>query len=193
MNLYVFRHGESTGNQQRIFSGWAPMPLTDKGRNQAMALKKKMESLSFDMAFSSDLPRAVQTGQIVLPHMELIQDPDLREVNVGILTGKKVEDCMQQYGDPLMYSRKTRDYTHFGGEKGEDLHNRASRFLERVSRLDAEQIAVFTHEGLIKAMLFAVIGTTWINELRVTHGNCAYSVFTYAPEQGWRLLRWNNE
>ena len=193
MNLYVFRHGESTGNQQHIFSGWAPMPLTDKGKDQAMALKKKMEGLSFDMAFSSDLPRAVQTGQIVLPHMELIQDPDLREVNVGILTGKKVEDCMQQYGETLAYSRKTRDYTYFGGENGKDLYNRANRFLERISRLEASQIAVFSHEGLLKAMLSAVTGTAWINEQRISHGNCAYSVFTYAPEQGWRLLRWNNE
>lgn len=193
MNLYLFRHGESTGNQQHLFSGWGQMPLTDKGKIQALALKEKVDGLSFDCAFSSDLPRALQTGHIVLPDAELIQDPDLREVSVGILTGKKVEDCGQEYGEDLLYCRKARDFTRFGGENGEDIRRRASRFLERVSLLNAEQIAVFTHEGFIKAMLSAVVSPSWIDDRRLSHGNCAYSVFTYSREQGWKLLKWNNE
>ena len=67
MKLYVFRHGESVGNQQRLFSGWSQMPLTDQGRNQALALQEKVKDLSFDLVFSSDLRRAMQTAQLVLP------------------------------------------------------------------------------------------------------------------------------
>ena len=193
MKLYVFRHGESVGNQQRLFSGWSQMPLTARGENQALAVREKVENLTFDRVFSSDLQRAIQTARIVLPDAEPVLDPDLREVSVGCLTERNVDECQKQYGDALQFSRRTRDFTFFGGETGEDLRIRAGRFLQRVSQLDAEQIAVFTHEGLMKGLLSVVLCSNWIPDQRVRHANCAYSVFTYSPEMGWGLLKWNNE
>ena len=192
MKLYVFRHGESVGNQQRLFSGWSQMPLTDQGRRQALALREKVKGLSFDLVFSSDLRRAMQTAQLVLPGRELTLDPDLREVDVGSLMEQGVDAATRQYGDQLLYSRRTRDFTFFGGENGEALRARAESFLQRVSRLDAQQVAVFTHEGLMKGLLSAVLFPAWIPDPRVKHHNCAYSVFTYSPDQGWGLLKWNN-
>ena len=176
MKLYVFRHGESVGNQQRLFSGWSQMPLTDQGRNQALALQEKVKDLSFDLVFSSDLRRAMQTAQLVLPGREVTLDPDLREVDVGSLMEQGVDAATRHYGDQLLYSRRTRDFTFFGGENGE-----------------AQQVAVFTHEGLMKGLLSAVLFPAWIPDPRVKHHNCAYSVFTYSPDQGWGLLKWNNE
>ncbi len=173
MKLYVFRHGESVGNQQRLFSGWSQMPLTDQGKNQALALREKVKDLSFDLVFSSDLRRAMQTA--------------------GSLMEQGVDAATRQYGDQLLYSRRTRDFTFFGGENGEALRARAESFLQRVSRLDAQQVAVFTHEGLMKGLLSAVLFPAWIPDPRVKHHNCAYSVFTYSPDQGWGLLKWNNE
>ena len=160
MKLYVFRHGESVGNQQRLFSGWSQMPLTDQGRNQALVLQEKVKDLSFDLVFSSDLRRAMQTAQLVLPGRELTLDPDLREVDVGSLMEQGVDAATRHYGDQLLYSRRTRDFTFFGGENGEALRARAESFLQRVSRLDAQQVAVFTHEGLMKGMLSAVLSST---------------------------------
>lgn len=193
MKLYIFRHGESIGNQQRVFSGWSQMPLTEQGKRQAIALRKKMEGKTFDRVFSSDLQRAVQTAQLTLPGAELTLDTDLREVNVGSLTERGVEECTEQYGERIMYSRKTRDFTFFGGENGDDLCARASRFLERVAQSDAEQVAAFTHEGLMKGLLSVMLFSAWLPDQRIRHNNCAYSVFTYSPEQGWGLLKWNNE
>lgn len=193
MKLYVFRHGESVGNQQRLFSGWSQVPLTDEGIRQAMALREKVAGLTFDRVFSSDLRRAVQTARVALPGTEPETDPDLREVDVGSLTERKVDECQAQYGDALLYSRRTRDFTAFGGENGEALRARAESFLQRVSQLEADRIAAFTHEGLIKGLLSAVLSASWIDDQRVKHGNCAYSVFTYTPGQGWGLLKWNNE
>lgn len=190
MELYVFRHGESVGNRQRLFSGWSQMPLTDTGEEQARALKKRVEGIAFDLAFSSDLRRAVQTAQIVLPQVTPAQDPDLREVDVGVLTEKGVDACTEKYGDAVWHCRTTRDFTYFGGEKSEDLCRRAARFLRRVASLQAERVAVFTHEGLMKGMLCAVLDAQ-IHDLRFRHDNCAYSVFTYRPEKGWQMLKWN--
>ena len=190
MDLYVFRHGESEGNRQRLFSGWCQLELTEKGVQQAEVLRDRLEGLTFDRAYSSDLIRAVHTANIVLPQMPLTQDPDLREVNVGILAGRKLTECQQEYGEILETSRRTRDFAPFGGENSQALMDRAARFLDRVSRVEADRIAVFCHEGIIKGMLSAVMGVL-LDEHRFSHANCNYSVFTFAPEQGWRLLRWN--
>ena len=190
MDLYVFRHGESVGNQQRLFSGWCQLKLTDKGIQQAEALRDRLNGLTFDRAYSSDLVRAVETAHIVLPQMSVIQDADLREVNVGILAGRKLTDCQQEYGEKLEISRRTRDFSPFGGENSQALMDRAASFLNRVSQVEADRIAVFCHEGIIKGMLSAVMGVL-LDEHRFSHFNCNYSVFTFAPEQRWRLLRWN--
>ncbi len=192
MELYIFRHGESVGNQQRLFSGWSQMPLTEKGMDQARATHEKVKDLSFDRVFSSDLLRAIQTAQLVLPGKEPILDPDLRESDVGSLTDRSVDACLQEYGDRIPYSRMYREFSYFGGETGDDLYARASRFLQRVSQLEAERVAAFTHEGLMKGLLSAVLFSAWIPDQRIKHDNCAYSVFTYKPKLGWGLLKWNN-
>ena len=190
MDLYVFRHGESVGNQQRLFSGWCQLKLTEKGVRQAEALRDRLNGLTFDCVYASDLIRAVETAQIVLPQADVIQDADLREVNVGILAGRKLVDCQQEYGEKLEISRRTRDFTPFGGEDSQALMDRAASFLYHVSQVQTDRIAVFCHEGIIKGMLSAVMGVL-LDEHRFSHANCNYSVFTFTPEQGWRLLRWN--
>ena len=68
--------------------------------------------------------------------------------------------------------------------------DRAASFLYHVSQVQADRIAVFCHEGIIKGMLSAVMGVL-LDEHRFSHANCNYSVFTFTPDQGWRLLRWN--
>ena len=190
MELYVFRHGQSIGNQQHLFSGWCQLELTENGIRQAEALRDRLNGLTFDCVYSSDLVRAIETANIVLPQMTVIQDTDLREVNVGILAGRKLTECQDEYGEMLEISRRTRDFTHFGGENSQALMDRAMSFLARVSQVKAERIAVFCHEGIIKGMLSAVMGIL-LDEHRFSHANCNYSVFTYSTEHGWRLLRWN--
>ena len=43
MRLYLARHGESTGNAERLIFGQRDYPLTEKGRAQARALERSLE------------------------------------------------------------------------------------------------------------------------------------------------------
>ena len=43
--LYVTRHGETTWNVQGLVCGRADVPLTEKGRQQAVALAEKVATL----------------------------------------------------------------------------------------------------------------------------------------------------
>ena len=40
--LVILRHGESTWNQQNLFTGWHDVPLSDKGRTEAATAGRTM-------------------------------------------------------------------------------------------------------------------------------------------------------
>ena len=99
MKLYVVRHGESVLNRNKCFGGWAPTPLTDKGIADAQKAKAELKAIHFDRVYSSDLLRAVQTAQVVLPGCQPEVRENLRELSVGTFEARPVEECTRLYGD----------------------------------------------------------------------------------------------
>ncbi|MGM0113531.1 histidine phosphatase family protein [Enterococcus sp. DIV0187] len=65
MEVYLVRHGETILNQFGKIQGWCDSFLTEKGKEQAYLLAKKMEDIKFDCFISSDSGRAIQTAKII--------------------------------------------------------------------------------------------------------------------------------
>ena len=63
MKLVLLRHGESLWNQENRFTGWTDVPLTEKGRQEAVEAGRllKTEKILFDVCYTSYLKRAIQT------------------------------------------------------------------------------------------------------------------------------------
>ena len=119
MTLFMIRHGETTGNVQKLFYGNMDLPLTETGRDQARALRPLLENYRFDRVYSSDLTRAVETAGLVLPGADI---PD--DVADGKILGadhaaqsQLVDDALignvAQLGDDLRN-------THAAGVQGDD-------------------------------------------------------------------------
>jgi hypothetical protein len=72
--LVLVRHGESTWNEENRFTGWADVPLSKKGLEEAKQGAKllKESGLSFDVAYTSTLSRAIKTLWIILEEMNLM-------------------------------------------------------------------------------------------------------------------------
>ena len=90
MELYAIRHGQSAANAIQAHAGWAQVPLTELGREQAAKTGELLKGLEFERIIVSDLLRARETAQIALPGRNFEQDPRLRETNVGSLQGRRV-------------------------------------------------------------------------------------------------------
>ena len=62
--LVILRHGESTWNQENLFTGWHDVPLSPKGEIEARQAGEvlKAEGLWFDAGHTSLLTRAVETS-----------------------------------------------------------------------------------------------------------------------------------
>jgi probable phosphoglycerate mutase len=80
--LYLVRHAESVGNQDRIMQGVQEYPLSAAGRAAAGAAGPAMRALCPDRVVSSDLSRAVDTAILALGRVDLL-DQRLRERSAG--------------------------------------------------------------------------------------------------------------
>ena len=83
-----FVHGTKYDNASKKCSGWKNVMLNELGRVQAKNLGKINSNINFDIIFTSDLVRAVESVDIAFPNVKKIQDKRLRECNYGDLDGE---------------------------------------------------------------------------------------------------------
>lgn len=104
--LVLIRHGQSTWNLENRFTGWTDVDLTEQGRGEALAgaLAIKEAGLTFDVAYTSVLKRAIKTLWIVLGSLDLEWLPvhrswQLNERHYGALQGLNKAEMAEQYGE----------------------------------------------------------------------------------------------
>ena len=104
--IVFMRHGESTWNLDNRFTGWTDVDLTEKGCAEARHAGKllKEAGLSFDLAYTSVLKRAIRTMWLTLDEMDLMYVPveidwRLNERHYGALQGLNKAETAALYGD----------------------------------------------------------------------------------------------
>lgn len=104
--LVLIRHGESVWNQENRFTGWTDVDLSEKGINEAKQAGKLMkeEGLTFDVALTSVLKRAIRTLWFALDELDLMWIPverawQLNERHYGALQGLNKAETAAKYGD----------------------------------------------------------------------------------------------
>ena len=190
MELYAIRHGQSAANAIQAHAGWAQVPLTELGREQAAKTGELLKGMEFDRVIVSDLLRAKETAQIALPGRNFEQDPRLRETNVGSLQGRRVVDLTAELGEEYVRRRLARDYRVYGGEDTHAHYDRVAEFMKDLeSAPEDARIAAVCHEGTIMAMLCYVLHTDIPRNI-IHVANCAVCAFK-SGNGVWELGEWN--
>lgn len=190
MELYAIRHGQSAANAIQAHAGWAQVPLTELGREQAAKTGELLKGMEFDRVIVSDLLRAMETAQIALPGRNFEQDPRLRETNVGSLQGRRVVDLTAELGEEYVRRRVARDYRVYGGEDTHAHYDRVAEFMKDLeSAPEDARIAAVCHEGTIMAMLCYVLHTDIPRNI-IHVANCAVCAFKFGNGV-WELGEWN--
>lgn len=154
MKLYMIRHGQSEGNRAGVLCGWAQMPLTEKGEEDARRAGRVLEGIAFDKVYSSDLIRARQTCAIALPGSEPEISPLLRELNVGKAEYLSWDQTAEKFGRELTDEvRANRDFRALGGESTPMQRARLEEFLKDPELYRCERVAVFCHAGMMQTPL----------------------------------------
>ena len=104
--LVLLRHGQSTWNEQNLFTGWHDVPLTPRGIAEATAAGMTMAAagLTFDEAHTSLLVRAIETNRLTLAAMGLSDIPihrswRLNERHYGALQGLDKKETTARHGE----------------------------------------------------------------------------------------------
>ena len=183
MFLFMIRHGETEGNVQKLFYSQIDMPLTEKGRQQAEAIRPVLEKYKFDRVYASDLSRALETAKLILPGCEPIPVPELRECQMGWIDGHTHAEIIGKYG----YLND--HYEPFGGESPDDMCKRLRVFLSKVEAEGCEKVAAVAHSGTMKAMIRIALGMD-CQTSNLLSTNCNIAVFRYENNR-WTLAAWN--
>jgi probable phosphoglycerate mutase len=88
--VLAVRHGETPWNREGRIQGWAPVGLTDRGREQARAAGQRLAEFDVDRLVASDLERACATAtelQRVGVTADLTLERAWRERDAGRLQG----------------------------------------------------------------------------------------------------------
>ena len=91
MICYLIRHGK---DDDSVRGGWSSAPLTADGIKQVQQLSAEIllsDDMDIGVIYTSDLLRAKQTAQMIssVIAVPVIEMPEFREVNNGILAGMK--------------------------------------------------------------------------------------------------------
>jgi len=103
--LVLLRHGESTWNRENRFTGWTDVDLSDKGIQEARAAGEALRDagMTFDVAYTSLLKRAIRTLWLALDALDLMWIPihgswRLNERHYGALQGLNKAETAQKHG-----------------------------------------------------------------------------------------------
>lgn len=190
--LILFRHGQTDWNHQGIIQGHSDNPINDTGRQQAHALGNILKKKNLEIIVSSDLPRTVQTAEIVNSYLgiPLHTTHALREVHAGTAQGTLRAEQMQTVFWNY-WNDDHPDYDFLGYPEGETKAEAKKRIFDWlrtfVRATEHTQIVICSHGRILRLLIMALIGHT------IKLGNCEYVELEYdAPTGSWNIKDYNS-
>ncbi len=197
MRMIVVRHGQSEANANRVLQGHMDSPLSNQGRLQARKLTQRMINTgnsTFDLMYSSDLSRAVETAKIISQPLKIDRItylPLLRELNLGIYEGLSLNGVNEK---GLLDSIRN-DYSKQvpGGESINSMIQRIHKFLEIISNLNPQPLSllVITHGGALYHILRILTG--FVPDDGEWYENCQMNELIKTADSSWKLITFNEK
>ena len=152
VEIIYFVHGTTYDNAESKCSGWKQVELNDLGKEQAVNLGKNT-NYKFDVLYTSDLNRAINSAKLAWPAIESIQDDRLRECNYGDYDGE--DKKLVVYEDHI--------YNPFpNGEALKNVENRIKDFIDFLKEnYDGKTVGIVAHRAPQLALEVLTKNITW--------------------------------
>jgi 2,3-bisphosphoglycerate-dependent phosphoglycerate mutase len=197
-HITLLRHGESQGNFEGRHQGQADFPLTNRGREQVIALLKrwKLEKKEFDLIISSPLARAHESAEILAEglNVPLSFDELWMERNNGKMAGLSPDEVKQALPQPAFIH----PYQAIGqtGESQWQLYLRAGAAVQSLFNHPPGKYLIVSHGGLLNMFFYAILGITPqpnFHGPRFRFINAAFATLSYNPaSHHWYILGVND-
>lgn len=188
--VFVARHGEAAYESELLSDagGW----LTPLGRDQALVLAETMAGERIARVWTSDMARAVQTGEIVAARLgvDVIVRTGLREFGVG--------DAAGTTGDPDPFAATFAAWLDGdltaripGGESGVEVVERYETVLDEIADSHrGESVLVVSHGGVMCLTLSALARNLSLSHSRDVPMPNGGVVAVESDADGWVARSW---
>ena len=158
MNLYVIRHGETWANAEHRYLGALDPELTDRGREQAASLLKKLPP-GVEVLVVSPRLRAQQTAQILNRELNLerVTMGSFRERDVGVFEGLTQAEAQAMH--PALWAQNiTRQWAvgPTGGESIAEVVTRVHQGLVELAALYPTHTVLLVAHGFVAKVIRAL-------------------------------------
>lgn len=160
------RHAHSLWNGERRVQGRQNSPLSEPGREMAMAWGKQLQGLPWNRILISDLGRVKETGKLINEslHLPMHTDSRLREQDWGEWTGLSYAELLERRGEA--FARQQRRGWHFRPPRGEsrlEVLARSQAALRDAARnWPGDKVLVISHEGVLKCLVYYLCGRKFL-------------------------------
>ena len=154
--ILLVRHGETDWNKAQRLQGHIDIGLNDQGIVQAKLLGSALAQEKIDIAYSSDLSRALDTANTITAHHDVptFIDANLRERCYGEIQGMTYQEIEQQLPDNhRAWHSRNPDFQPLGGETLRQFYERVTTSIERIAKNHLGQvILIVAHGGVLDCM-----------------------------------------
>lgn len=201
MKLYFVRHGRTIWNLEGRFQGaGGDSPLLPESIDTLKQLGHYLKEIPFDTIYSSDLPRAVKSAEIIQSQLQtqcpLETIPDLREWHLGKLEGLKIATLEAIYPQQIKAFRTNLakfDTRMFEAESLYSTTQRTIQFIKSLKGSQAERVLIVGHGANLTASLRTLLG--YKEPLLRKDGGLANASLTILETHDFEtftLERWND-
>jgi broad specificity phosphatase PhoE len=153
VRIVLVRHGETEWSAAGRHTGRTDLPLTEAGRQRAVALGSALRGGEWEMVLSSPLRRARETCELAGLGHEMAIDEDLREWDYGEYEGLTTPEIRSRRPDWSLW----RDGCP-GGETPEQVGARADHLVGVLRKADGDCL-LFAHGHILR-----VIAARWLGQ-----------------------------
>ncbi|HCJ98622.1 MAG TPA: phosphoglycerate mutase GpmB [Serratia grimesii] len=193
LQVYLVRHGETEWNAARRIQGQSDSPLTANGEHQARLVAQRVSKQGITHVITSDLGRTRRTAQIIAEACgcEVIHDPRLRELHMGVLEERLIDSLTPQ---EEQWRKQMVDGTADGripqGESMSELGERMRAALESCLMLpEGSKPLIVSHGIALGCLISTVLGLPAYAERRLRLRNCSLSRVDY-QQSPWLASGW---
>jgi len=152
----MVRHGEIPANVNKIYAGTISEQLTPRGIRQTEEIADKLKSCNVHSLFSSPIPRAIQTAEIISKKIgkDLVIDHTFREMELGLWEGMSENDIARMYPEEWdTWLSRPAKLKLPGRETLDELLKRVLRGIQRIyHEANDRHIVIVTHVAIIRVL-----------------------------------------
>ncbi|KXT84340.1 histidine phosphatase family protein [Streptococcus panodentis] len=201
MKLYFIRHGKTEWNVEGRFQGaGGDSPLLPAAIEELHLLGRHLARTRFDRIYTSDLPRAVRSAQILQEEScfpaEIIQTAALREWRLGKLEGAKIATIEAIYPHQMTAFRHNLakfDHSMFEAESVYQTTHRTTSFIKSLKDEDCRRLLFVGHGANLTASIRTLLGyATPLLRKKGGLANASVTILETEDFDSFQLLTWNN-